>query len=118
MRKRLHELTIERLLLREPNDGRVRAILETGGDGTVPSVRLSLFDARGEPAIVLQVGDDGAPVIHVGHPDRGVTVTISANAVDFWSGGNVVASVQSSKDGGVVEVADAEGRAVESLGSR
>jgi hypothetical protein len=110
MKKRIHELTIERLVLREPNDGRVRAVLETCGDGAVPSVRLSLLDARGEPAIVLQVGDDGAPVGHVGHPDRGVTVTISPGAVDLWSAGNSVASVRSSEDGGVVEVADGEGR--------
>ncbi|MBK9386443.1 MAG: hypothetical protein IPN34_16650 [Planctomycetes bacterium] len=118
MRKRIHELAVERLVLREPNGGRVRAVLETCGDGAVPSVRLSLLDARGEPAIVLQVGDDGAPVVHVGHPDRGVTVTISPGAVDLWSGGSVVASVRSTEDGGVVEVADGEGREVESLGWR
>ncbi len=117
-KKRIHELTVERLVLREPNDGRVRAVLETGGDGAVPSVRLSLLDAHGEPAIVMQLDSDGAPVIHVGHPDRGTTVTISPSAVDLWAGGSVVASVRSSSEGGVVEVADGAGRAVESLGSR
>ncbi|MBK9386601.1 MAG: hypothetical protein IPN34_17450 [Planctomycetes bacterium] len=91
-------------------DGRIRAVLETCGDGAAPSVRLSLLDARGEPAIVIQIDGEGAPVVHVGHPDRGVTVTVSPNAVDLWSGGNIVASVRSSEDGGVVEVADGEGR--------
>jgi hypothetical protein len=110
MKRRIHELTLERLLLREANDGRVRAVLETYGDGAVPSVRLSLLDARGEPAIVMQIDGDGAPVLHVGHPNRGVTVTISPSAVDLWSGGNVVASVRSSSEGGVVELADGKGR--------
>ncbi|MBK9387392.1 MAG: hypothetical protein IPN34_21465 [Planctomycetes bacterium] len=118
MRKRIHELTLERLVLREPNDGRIRAVLETCGDGAVPSVRLSLLDARGEPAIVMQVGDDGAPVVHVGHPDQGVTVTISPSAVDLWARGSVVASVRSGEYGGVVEVADGDGRVLGSLGSR
>jgi hypothetical protein len=110
MQKRIHELTVDRLVLREPNGGRTRAVLETHGDGAVPSVRLSLLDARGEPAIVLQVGDDGAPVVHVGHPDRGVTMTITPSAVDLWSAGNIVASVRSTEDGGCVEVADGDGR--------
>ncbi|MBK9387348.1 MAG: hypothetical protein IPN34_21240 [Planctomycetes bacterium] len=110
MKKRIHELTVERLVIREPNQGRIRAVLETGGDCAVPGVRLSLLDARGEPAIVMQIGDEGAPVVHVGHPDRGVTVTISPSAVDLWAGGCVVASVRSSEDGGVVEVADGDGR--------
>ncbi|MBK9386565.1 MAG: hypothetical protein IPN34_17265 [Planctomycetes bacterium] len=120
MKKRatFHELTVERLILREPNEGRVRAVLETFGDGAVPSVRLSLLDARGEPALVMQLDSDGAPVVHVGHPDRGVTVTISPNAVDLWSGGNVVASVRSGEDGGAVEVADGEGRVTKSSGTR
>ncbi|MBK9387291.1 MAG: hypothetical protein IPN34_20945 [Planctomycetes bacterium] len=47
-----------------------------------------------------------------------MTVTISPSAVDLWSAGCVVANVRSSGDGGVVEVADGAGRAVESLGSR
>jgi hypothetical protein len=110
MKKRIHELTVDRLIVREPNDGRARAVLETGGDGAVPGVRLSLLDARGEPAIVMQLDSDGAPVVHVGHPDRGVTVTISPNALDLWARGSVVASVRSTEDGGVVEVADGEGR--------
>ncbi len=118
MKKRIRELTLERLVIREPNEGRIRAVLETYGNGAVPGVRLSLLDARGEPALVMQVGDDGAPVLHVGHPDRGTTVTISPNAVDCWSAGNIVASVRSTENGGVVEVADGDGRAVESLGSR
>jgi hypothetical protein len=32
------------------------------------------------------------------------------SAVDLWSGGNVVASVRSTEDGGEVELADGEGR--------
>jgi hypothetical protein len=118
MQKRIHELTVERLVLREPNEGRIRAVLETCGDGAVSGVRLSLLDARGEPAIVMQIDGDGAPVVHVGHPDRGVTVTVSPSAVDLWSGGCVVASVRSSEDGGVVEVADADGRALKTIGPR
>ena len=110
MQKRttIHELTVERLLIREPNQGRVRAVLETHGDGAVPSVRLSLLDARGEPAIVMQIGSNGAPVLHVGHPDRGVMVSISPSAVDLWTGGCVVTSARSSSEGGVVELADGE----------
>jgi hypothetical protein len=120
MKKRatIYELTIERLILREPNDGRVRAVLETCGDGAVPGVRLSLLDARGEPKLVAEIVADGAPVLHVGHPDCGVTVTISPESLDCWSAGNIVASVRSSSEGGVVEVADGAGRAMESLGTR
>ncbi len=114
------EVEMERLLLREPNDGRVRAVLETAPardqEGpAVPVIRLSLLSPDGEPALVAEVDEQGAPTVHVGHPDRGTTAVITPRAIDLWSGGNIVASVRSTDDGGSVEIRDRDGNVVVEL---
>lgn len=118
---RFQEIQVERLVLREPGGGRVRAVLETvpatdeDGVAQVPGVRLTLLSPAGEPALVAEVGGDGTPTLFVGHPDRGVSIAISRQAVDLWSGGNTVASLRSTEEGGTLEISDGDGRQVVEL---
>lgn len=97
-KQRIRELEVERLVLREPNDGRLRAVLETTAtrdpdrDVLAPTVRLTLLDPVGEPAFVAEVDGNGEARLSVGHPDRGQAVIVSRSSVDVWAGGNVVAS--------------------------
>lgn len=114
------ELVLERLLIREPNDGRVRAVLETAPStdpeaGPSPIVRLSLLDPLGQPTLVAEVDSQGDPRLHIGHPDRGITVVISNRAIDAWAGGNIVASMRSEEGEGRIELADARGATVVEL---
>ena len=110
------EIQVERLTLREPNGGRVRAILETApsrnpdADSGVPVVRLSLFSPTGEVALIAEVDETGEPQVFVGNPDRGTTVIIGRHALDCWAGGNIVASLLSTEDGGKLELRDGEGK--------
>ena len=109
------ELTVERLVLKEPGDGRPRAVLEVlppRDEADTPGVyrvRLSLLDATGEPAIVAEVDANGEPILHVGHPDRGTTVTITPSTIDLWHGGNAVVSLTAGERGGVVGMHDEPG---------
>ncbi len=108
------EIEVERIVLREPEGGPVRAVLETApprepGEGCGPVVRLSLLTPRGELALVAEVDETGEPRLFVGHPDRGTTVVITPDAVDLWAGGNIVAAVRSTTEGGRVEVRGADG---------
>ena len=113
---RFREIEIERLVVREPAHGRVRAILEaipaTDDDGVaqVPVVRLTMMTPAGEPALVLEVGKDGAPMLAVGHPDHGVSAVIRRNAVDLWMRGNIVAALRSTTVGGRLELTEPSGR--------
>lgn len=114
------EVEVERLILREPGSGRVRAVLETvpAEDEDAPPfrvVRLTLRAPDGKPGLVAEIGADGAPRLSVGHPDHGVTATISDRALDFWRGGNIVATVRSTEDGGKVELTDGQGTRVVEL---
>ncbi len=68
------EIEVERLVLREPNGGRVLAVLEmVPVESKGYAVRLSLLDPMGEPVLVTEVDHEGQPMLHVGHPDRGST---------------------------------------------
>ena len=120
-RHHIGELEVERLLLREPNDGRVRAVLETGPsrhpqDGpAVPAIRLRFLTPTGDDALVAEVDADGTAMLFVGHPDHGTTVVITTDAVDLWHGGNVVASLRSNDEGGQLEIAGPDGIATVTL---
>lgn len=98
-RLRVRELEVERLVLREPNQGRVRAFLEfvptEDADREVPSptIWLTLLDPAGEPALVAQVDGNGEARLSVGHPDRGPAVIITREIVEVWADGNVVATL-------------------------
>ncbi len=115
------EIQVERLTLREPNGGRIRAILETApsrnpdADSGVPVVRLSLLSPTGEVALVAEVDETGEPQVFVGNPDRGTTVIIGRQAIDHWHGGNIVASLMSTGEGGKLELRDADGSEILNL---
>lgn len=117
----MKDLECERLVLREPNGGRIRAVLETcpprppATGAPVPAVRLSLLGPDGAPQITLEVDDAGEPTIHVGPVDAGTTVVITRSSADCWAGGNVVAALRSTEDGGQLELAGADGRTVIAL---
>jgi hypothetical protein len=117
-RKRIHELEVERLLIQEPNEGRVRAVLETApgrspdGEVDVPTIRLRLLSPTGEPALVAEVDDTGTPTVFVGPPDEGMAVVLRPESIDVWAHGNVVATVHSMPDGGRVELTDAQGNTI------
>ena len=115
-------LVVERLLIREPNGGRVRAVLETameptadGDPAAVPRVRLSLLAPNGDVAMRLEVDDAGEPRLYIGRPGSGVTAVLSRDSLDLWAGGNVVASLRAGLAGGVVELSDAGGQPVVTL---
>ena len=93
------KIEVERLVLREPNGGRIRAVLETQPRGTkAPCVRLVMFAPSGDPAITLEIDEEGEGMVHVGHPDHGPGVVVSEHAVDVWKSGNVVASLPLDAD--------------------
>ena len=113
---RFDEIEVSRLVLREPDSGRARAVLELkparerGDDSPVyPRPTLTLFTAAGDPALVVTLDEIGRPQVSVGHPDQGPTLVLSRGSASLWEGGNEVA-VLSSEDGGRLELRDLEGR--------
>lgn len=108
--QQFREIEVERLILREPNEGRARATLETvppddpDTNVEVPVVRLTLLTPTGEPALVAEVDQAGVPTLHIGRPDRGTTATLTRGAIDFWRDGNIVLSARSTDDGGQVQL--------------
>jgi hypothetical protein len=119
---KLATLEVERLLIREPGGGRVRAVLETameptaeGEPAVVPRVRLSLLTPNGEVALRLEVDDLGEPRVYVGLPGSGVAAILSRDSLDLWAGGNVVASVMARDEGGRLELGDGAGKVVTRL---
>ncbi len=115
------QIEVERLVLREPSKGKVRAILETvvpegpPEEPQVPCVRLSLLSPWGDVALMAEVDGGGTPSLHVGNPDRGVTTTITPSDVNLWAEGNVVATLGSTRNGGELELLDEEGRTIKVL---
>ncbi len=115
------EIVAERILLREPRDGRVRAVLETGPfsrdpePSRTPGVRLTLFGPDGKPALVVEVGADGEPALFVGNPDSGPAVAVTPTALDIWAGGNIAAALRTADEAGHLELADARGHRVVDL---
>lgn len=120
-RRSFKELEVERILLREPRQGRVRAALEFApprdpdAEVRVPVVRFSLLTPTGEPALVAEVDEAGRPSLFIGNPDCGTTVSITPAALDLWSDGNIVASLRSSETGGGLELFAADGRTLVDL---
>ena len=63
-RLRIRDIEAERIVIREPNGGRVRVVIETGPPRPgmerppLPSARLTLLDGRGNPAFVAEVDAD------------------------------------------------------------
>lgn len=100
---RIRELEVERLVLREPNGGRIRAVIETGPSrdpdlrAPVLAVRLTLLDPAGQPAVVAEVDGTGEATVFVGHPDHGDSIVLAPHAVDVWSKGNIVSSLPSDE---------------------
>jgi hypothetical protein len=115
---RFEEIEVERLVLREPKDGRVRAVLETvpprGPDAGigVPAVRLVMYSPTGDPALLVEVDETGTPSVYVGNPDRGTTAVVTRDAVDLWSRGNIVAALRSTDEGGRLELQGPQGTVV------
>ncbi len=109
-RRSFKELEVERILLREPRQGRVRAALEFApprdpdAEVRVPVVRFSLLTPTGEPALVAEVDESGAPTVFVGDLDHVATVVITPKALDMWDSGNIVASLRSIDEGGTIEL--------------
>ena len=121
---RFREIEVERIMLREPGGHhRVRAVLETTpapGDPdddrrTYPVVRLSLLDAAGDTALVLEVDGHGESSLRLGPGRRNVVVT--RYGVALWAGGNEVAALDSG-DGGRLVLCDGKGKAVFRLPTR
>jgi hypothetical protein len=115
-------LEVERLLIREPGGGRVRAVLETameptaeGEQAVVPRVRLTLLTPNGGVACRVEVDDQGEPRVYVGQPGSGVTAVLARDSLDLWAGGNVVASLMARDVGGALELGDGAGRVVARL---
>ena len=113
---RFDEIEVSRLVLREPDSGRVRAVLELklarerdDDAPAYPRPTLTLFTAAGDPALVVTLDEIGRPQISVGHPDQGPTLVLSRESACLWAGGNELA-VLSSEDGGRLELRDSEGR--------
>src|SRR5262245_2615731 len=108
-RLRIREIQVERLVVREPRDGRTRAIIETAPPQPgmekpdLPTVRLTLMDGHGRPAILAEVDAEGQAALYVGGPDSGPMVVVTPMAVDVWHAGNLVAAIRSDAGGGVVE---------------
>ncbi len=113
------EITCERLVIREPGEGRIRALAETvppGSDGPrAYGVRLVLFDGCGEPAVTAEVDASGEPMVTIGPRDSGTSVVVTAGTVDLWRGENAVLTVTAGEDGGRIEVLDEIGETVASL---
>ncbi len=112
------EVEVERIVLREPGGHhRVRAVLETtpapadpdDDRRAYPVVRLSLLDAAGDAALVLEVDGHGEPSLRLGPGRRNAVVT--RHSVALWAGGNEVAALDSG-DGGRLVLCDDEGKAV------
>jgi hypothetical protein len=112
---RFREIESERIILREPDGGRIRAVLETGpprgpdAETPVPVVRLTLLGPTGAPALVAEVDEAGQATLSIGPPDRGTAVVITPAAVDLWTAGNVVATLRSTLAGGVLDLGDPAG---------
>jgi hypothetical protein len=115
---RFREVEVERILIREPNQGRVRAVLETcpprpaATGAPVPAVRLSLLGPDGKSQITLEVDDAGEPTVYVGPTGAGTTVVVTRASLDAWHLGNVIAALGSTDDGGRLELRDADGKTV------
>ena len=113
---RFDEIEVSRLVLREADSSRVRAVLELkparerNDDAPVyPRPTLTLFTAAGDPALVVTLDEIGRPQISVGHPHQGPTLVLSRESASLWAGGNEVA-VLSSEYSGRLELRDAGGR--------
>ncbi len=89
-------------MIREPGEGRIRAIAETvppGSDGPrAYGVRLVLFDGCGEPAVTAELDASGDPMVTVGPRDSGTAVVVTARTVDLWRGGDAVGSVTAGRE--------------------
>lgn len=107
-RLRLREIEVGRLVVREPGNGRARAVFEVAPTrrGRAARVVLSLLAPDGEPVLVAEVDHRGQPRLSVGNPVRGPSVIVTRLAADVWSRGNVVASIRADEGKGVVEVLD------------
>jgi hypothetical protein len=112
-------LEVERLLIREPGGGRVRAVLETameptaeGEPAVVPRVRHSLLAPAGDVGLRLEVDDAGEPRVYVGRPGNGVTAVLARDSLDLWARGNIVASLMARDGGGVLELGEGAGQVV------
>ena len=105
-RVRVRELEVERLIVREPRAGRVRAVIETvvPRQGRAARVALTLFAPDGEPMLVAQVDHRGQPQLSVGNPARRQSTIVTREAVDLWSAGNVAASVRTDRARGIIEL--------------
>lgn len=71
---RYGEIETARLVLREPESGRVRAVLELqparereADAPAYPRPVLTLYTTAGDPALVVQLDEVGRPMVSVGH---------------------------------------------------
>lgn len=116
-RLRIRDIEAERIVIREPNGGRVRVVIETGPPRPgmerppLPSARVTLLDGRGNPAFVAEVDADGDACLFIGPPDAGTTAVLTPGAIDLWRAGDIVAALRSDDTGGLLELFDDRGRA-------
>ena len=118
MQDDLNEITAERFILRDPKTKEIRAVLETKpfegeGEEALPStVCLSMLDGTGEAKLVAEVQGDGTARLFVGNPERGRTVAIEQRGLWLWANGNIVASLDSAEERGMLDLCDRNGESV------
>jgi len=90
----IHEIEVGRLVLRDPDTGVERAVLETADpyvreEGVEDRVvRLQLFTIAGEAGITVEIDETGEPRVYVGQREIGRTIAIGRKGIDAWQDGS------------------------------
>lgn len=115
------EIKARRLAIVGPDDA-IRIVLEVSSEGEpdnsdeVQVPRVTLFDARGRPTMVLEIDTRDKPRIRVGDP-RGSMTEVEAGLLLVGLRGNTRAMLLARDDGGVLHLCDEDGSPVAQLPS-